>query len=326
MRAVVIRRPGGPEVLEIGERPVPEPGAGQVRVRVHASALNRADLLQRRGRYPAPPGAPADVPGLEYAGTVEANGPGAGLWAPGNRVMGIVPGGGHAEYLCVYEREAVRIPQKLSWEEAAAVPEAFITAYDALFSHLDLAKGERLLIHAVGSGVGTAATQLARAAGATVIGTSRSPEKLERARELGMSHGVLSTDAEIGPLIREATGGAGVDAVLDLVGGPLLQATLPTLASRGRVAVLGTMGGSKVELDLGMLLQRRLRITGSVMRTRPLEEKVALARTFSQNVLPLFTSRVIRPVIDRVLPFADVVDAHRQMEENRTFGKVVLRW
>src|SRR5918997_2378874 len=180
MKAIVIARPGGPEVLVQEERPVPEPGPGEVRVRVHASALNRADLLQRRGAYPAPPGAPADIPGLEYAGEGESVGEGAGLWAPGNRVMGIVGGGGHAEYVVVHEREGIRVPQNLSWEEAAAVPEAFLTAYDALFRQLDLTMGERLLIHAVGSGVGTAALQLARAAGAMTIGTSRTPEKLAR--------------------------------------------------------------------------------------------------------------------------------------------------
>ncbi|HEX2204939.1 MAG TPA: alcohol dehydrogenase catalytic domain-containing protein, partial [Longimicrobium sp.] len=175
MKAIVITRPGGPEVLSIEERDVPEPGPGEVRVRVHASALNRADLLQRRGTYPAPPGAPADIPGLEYTGEVDAVGEGAGLWAVGNRVMGIVGGGGHAEYVVVHEREAIRVHQNLGWEEAAAVPEAFLTAYDALFAQLDLQVGERLLIHAVGSGVGTAAVQLARVAGATTLGTSRTP-------------------------------------------------------------------------------------------------------------------------------------------------------
>src|SRR3982750_4276736 len=162
MRAIVIARPGGPEVLELQDRPLPEPGVGQIRVRVRASALNRADLLQRRGSYPAPPGAPADIPGMEYAGEVDAVGEGAGLWAVGNRVMGIVGGGGHAEYVVVHEREAIRVPHPLSWEEAAAIPEAFLTAYDALFRQLDLKMGERLLVLAVGSGVGTAALQLAR--------------------------------------------------------------------------------------------------------------------------------------------------------------------
>lgn len=326
MRAVTIRESGGPEVLEIRERPVPEPGPGEVRVRVRASALNRADLLQRRGSYPAPPGVPADIPGLEYGGEVDAVGAGTGLWAPGNRVMGIVGGGAHAEYLCVREAEAVRVPQKLPWEEAAAVPEAFMTAYDALFTRLDLETGDRLLIHAVGSGVGTAALQLGRAAGAIVLGTSRSADKLARAVELGLHTGIDTSREELAEAVGTATEGRGVDAVLDLVGGPLLEATLPLLADRARVALVGTVAGHRVEIDLGTLLRRRVRLEGTVLRTRAPEEKAALARAFSQNVIPLFTSGRIRPVVDRVLPFADIADAHREMEANRTFGKIVLRW
>lgn len=308
------------------QRPVPEPGPGEIRVRVSASALNRADLLQRRGGYPAPPGAPADIPGLEYAGTVHAIGPGVGMWAVGNRVMGLVPGGGHAEYLCVPEGEAVRIPQKLGWEEAAAVPEAFMTAYDALFSLLDLQAGQTLLIHAVGSGVGTAALQLARAAGAVTVGTSRTAAKLRRAGELGLGTGIDTSAEEFGEATERATSGHGVDAVLDLVGGPLLQATIPLLAPGGRIALVGLVAGTRIELDLALLLRRRAWLIGTVLRTRTHREKAALARAFSQNVLPLFTAGHVRPIIDRVLPFADVAEAHREMEANRTFGKVVLRW
>ena len=326
MKAIVIARPGGPEVLVQEERPVPEPGPGEVRVRVHASALNRADLLQRRGAYPAPPGAPADVPGLEYAGEVDAVGEGAGLWAVGNRVMGIVGGGGHAEYVVVHEREAIRVPQNLSWEEAAAVPEAFLTAYDALFRQLDLKMGERLLIHAVGSGVGTAAVQLARAAGATTIGTSRTPEKLARAAELGLEVGIDTGREDLAEAVNQATYGSGVHAVLDLVGGRLLEASLRVLALRGRVIVVGTTAGSKAEIDLGVLLRRRLQMIGTVLRSRPLEEKIALAREFSGSVLPLLSSGRIRPVVDTVFPFSDIRKAHERMEDNASFGKIVLRW
>ena len=326
MKAIVIARPGGPEVLVEEERPVPEPGPGEIRVRVHASALNRADLLQRRGTYPAPPGAPADVPGLEYAGEVEAVGEGAGLWAVGNRVMGIVGGGGHAEYVVVHEREAIRIPQPLSWEEAAAIPEAFLTAYDALFRQLDLKMGERLLIHAVGSGVGTAALQLARAAGATVIGTSRTAEKLRRAEELGLEVGVDTSREDLAEAVNQATYGSGVHAVLDLVGGKLLEASLRVVALRGRVVVVGTTGGTRAEVDLGLLLRRRIHLFGTVLRTRPLEEKIALAREFSNSVLPLLSSNRIRPVVDQVFPFRDIRKAHERMEENASFGKIVLTW
>ena len=326
MRAVVVTAPGGPEVLELQERATPEPGPSQVRVRVRASALNRADLLQRRGAYPAPAGAAADVPGLEYAGEVDAVGEGVSLWAPGNRVMGIVGGGGHAEYLCVHEREAMRVPDELSWEEAAAVPEVFLTAYDALFRQLGVRVGERLLIHAVGSGVGTAAVQLARVAGAPTLGTSRTAEKLERARELGLEVGIDASAADWAAAVERETGGEGVSAILDLVGGGYLEGNLRVLAPLGRAIVVGTIAGRKAELDLGLLLRKRLRLLGTVLRSRPLEEKIALARDFSAHALPLFASGRLRPVVDRVFGFDRVREAHALMESNDTFGKIVLRW
>jgi NADPH:quinone reductase len=326
VRAIVITRPGGPEVLEEREVPTPEPGPGQIRVRVRASALNRADLLQRLGRYPAPPGHPQDIPGLEYAGEVDALGRDSGLWAPGNRVMGIVGGGGHAEYVCVHEREAMRAPHTLTWEEAAAVPEVFLTAFDALFHRLELSVGERLLIHAVGSGVGTAALQLARAGGATVLGTSRSPGKLARAVSLGLDAGIDASDSQWAAKVLEATDGQGVDAILDLVGGPYLEDGLRVLASKGRMVVVGTVAGGKATLDLGMLLRKRIRITGTVLRSRPLEEKIVLVREFANGVLPLLASQKIRPVVDRVLPFSAIREAHRLLERNESFGKLVLTW
>lgn len=325
MRAIVITRPGGPDVLEEQERPVPEPGPSQIRVRVHASALNRADLLQRRGGYPAPAGWPQDIPGLEYAGTVDAVGPGAGLWAPGSRVMGIVGGGAHAEYVCVHEREAIRVPHNLSWEEAAGVPEAFLTAYDALFRQLDVQVGERVLIHAVGSGVGTAAVQLAGAAGAATIGTSRTPGKLERARELGL-HTAIDANHDWVEAVRRETENAGVAAVVDLVGGDYLPRDLDVVAERGRIVLVGTVAGSRAEIDLRTVLSRRVRIIGTVLRARPVEEKIQLAREFSEHALPLFASGRVRPVIDHVFPIDHIADAHRLLESNRTFGKLVLRW
>src|SRR4051812_23697484 len=196
MRAVIITKPGGSDVLEIQDRPAPEPGLGQIRVRVRASALNRADVSQRRGNYPAPPGSPADVSGMEYAGEVEALGPGTSLWKTGDRVMGIIGGGGHAEYVCVHEREGIRAPRSMSWENAAAIPEAFLTAYDALFNRLQVRAGETVLIHAVASGVGTAALQLARWTGLRVLGTARSAVKLERARRLGLDVAIDSSEGD----------------------------------------------------------------------------------------------------------------------------------
>lgn len=326
MRAIVITKRGKPDVLKMMERPVPVPGPSEIRVRVRASALNRADLLQRRGSYPVPADAPADIPGLEYAGEVDALGSGAGLWAKGSRVMGIVGGGGHAEYVVVHEREAMRIPQNLTWQEAAAIPEVFLTAYDALFTRLDLQMGERLLIHAVGSGVGTAALQLADAAGARTIGTSRSPEKLERAAELGLVKGIDSSGKEWPTAVQMATGGEGVHAILDLVGGSYVPANLALLTTLGRMVVVGTVAGGKADLDLGMLLRKRAQITGTVLRARPLEEKIALAREFSDATLPLFSSGRIRPIIDRSYNFTEIQKAHEEMEANENFGKIVVEW
>ena len=326
MRTIVISRPGGPDVLEERERPVPRPGPSEVRVRIHASALNRADLLQRRGGYPAPQGAPSDVPGLEYAGEVDSVGAGVTLWEPGDRVMGIVGGGGHAEYLVVHEREAMRVPDRLSWEEAGAIPEVFLTAYDALFRQLHLQIGERLLIHAVGSGVGTAAVQLARVAGVVTLGSSRTPDKLERARSLGLDVSIDGSTPDWPEQVERATLGGGVNAVLDLVGGTYLPGNLRVLSPRGRLIIVGTVAGAREELNLGLLLHKRLRLIGTVLRTRPLEEKIALARDFSDHALPLFDAARLHPVIDRVFPFSEIRKAHEAMEGNATFGKVVLVW
>jgi putative PIG3 family NAD(P)H quinone oxidoreductase len=326
MRAVVITKPGGPDVLAIEERPAPEPGPGQVRVRVRASALNRADIGQRLGRYPAPPGYPPDIPGLEFAGEVESAGGGSSLFNAGDRVMGIVAGGGHAELLCVHERELIPVPSNLSWEEAAAIPEVFLTAYDAMFIRMELSAGMSLLIHAVGSGVGTAAVQLARIAGIAAIGTTRTQSKLDRAKELGLPNGVITSDPEWETEVIRMSGGSGVNAILDLLGGGFLAANLRVLAQRGRLLVVGTTAGASAELDLRTVLQRRLRIEGTVLRARPLEEKIALAREFSARMLPYLASGQLKAVIDSVLPFEKVAAAHERMESNVNFGKIVLIW
>jgi NADPH2:quinone reductase len=255
MKAIIITRPGGPEVLEMQERPKPEPGVGQVRVRVHASALNRADLMQREGNYPVPPGVPADMTGMEYAGEVDAVGPSATLWKVGDRVMGIIGGGGHAEYLLVHEREAMPIPKAMSWEDAAAIPEVFLTAYDALFRRLALRTGETLLIHAIGSGVGTAALQIARVAGARVVGTARSPEKLERAKQLGLDVAIDASRGDWVAQVEAAIGAERVHAVVDLVGGSYLEGNLRVLALRGRIVMVGLTGGATAALNMGVLLR-----------------------------------------------------------------------
>ena len=326
MRAVIITRPGGAEVLEVQERPKPEPGVGQIRVRVRASALNRADLMQREGNYPVPPGVPADMPGMEYAGEVDALGASASMWKTGDRVMGIIGGAGHAEYLCVHEREAMPVPPAMSWEDAGAIPEVFLTAYDALFNRLALNTGETVLIHAVGSGVGTAGLQIARAAGARVVGTARSPDKLERAKKLGLDVAIDSSRGDWVAQVEAAIGAERVDALLDLVGGNYLEGNLRVLTMRGRMVVVGLTGGASAPFNMSVLLRKRLTIVGTMLRSRPLEEKIALARDFSERGVPLFESGRLKPIVDRVFAFDEIRAAHQLMESNDTFGKIVLVW
>lgn len=326
MREIVITEPGGPDVLELREAPEPEPGPGEIRVRVRAVGVNRADLLQRRGLYPAPAEAAPDVPGLEYAGAVDAVGPGVSNWSPGDRVMGLIGGGAYAEAVVVPADLAIPIPERLSFEEAAAVPEAFITAHDAVFTLIGLQARDRLLIHAVGSGVGTAALQLAREAGARVFGTSRSSTKLERAIDLGLELGIDPEVDNFADAILEHTSGHGVHGVLDLVGAGYLADNLRVLALKGRMAVVGLVSGARAEVDLGILLRNRLTIIGMSLRNRFHDEKVAATRAFAEATLPLLEAGRVRPVIDTVYPASEVREAHRYMESNRNFGKIVLSW
>jgi NADPH:quinone reductase-like Zn-dependent oxidoreductase len=263
---------------------------------------------------------------MEYAGEVESVGPASTMWPVGSRVMGIIGGGGHAEYVCVHEREVLPIPSELSFEEGAAIPEVFLTAYDALFRQLDVRVGERILVHAIGSGVGTATLQLAWLGGVTVYGTSRSVSKLERAKGLGLVHAIDASSNEWPARVEALAGANGVHAVVDLVGGGYLRDNLRLLAPRGRLLVVGLTGGNRAEVDLGVVLRKRLKIIGTALRSRPLEEKAALAREFSQRIVPFFESRQLRPVIERVLPFTRIADAHAEMASNTTFGKLVLRW
>jgi NADPH:quinone reductase len=325
MRAAIYTDAGGPEVIRIGEVPKPEVRPGYIRVRVRAAGLNRADLIQRRGHYAAPAGWPADIPGLEYAGEVEAV-RNVTRWTPGDRVMGLVGGGAQAELVTVHQDEALAIPDGLSYAEAAAIPEAFLTAYDALVTRGRLAAGERVLIHAVGSGVGTAAAQIAKHLGATVLGTSRSAAKLARALVYGLDHGIDTARGSF----REAVGEP-VHVVLDVLGGPAFADNLAVLAPRGRLVLLGFLAGGRFTGDLGPILRHRLEVIGTVMRARGLDERVPLVREFAERMLPLFDQRIehaspLRPVLERAFPMAELPDAHRLMESNETFGKVVLTW
>ena len=326
MRAVVFKGKGGPEVIAVETVPDPVPARHEVLVRVRAAALNRADLLQRRGLYPPPPGVRSDVPGLELAGEVAALGEGVTGWRPGDRVMAIASGEAQAELCVVHERMLLRVPERLSLEEAGALPEAGITSHDALFTLGGLRPGMVVLVHAVGSGVATLALQLARAAGATVIGTSRTAAKLDRARALGLDHGILVKEdpPRFAEEVRAITHGEGSPLLLELVGGSYLSEDLAAVAPGGRVVVIGTMAGPRAQLDLGLLLRARASIHGTTLRQRPLEEKMRATIAFGRDVLPLVNAGRVRPIVETVLPLEAAREAHERMERNESFGKVVL--
>ena len=326
MRALTILDPGGGEPLAVRDVAAPAPSAGEVLVQVRAAGLNRADLLQSAGHYPAPPDAPADIPGLEFAGEIVRLGAGVREWALGDRVFGVVAGGAQAELLVTHARTLARVPERLGWTEAAAVPEAFVTAYDALVDQAELRPGELVLIHAVASGVGLAAVQLARAMGALPFGTSRSPDKLAAARALGMVDGVALADGltPLADAVSGWTGGRGVDVVLDLVGGDYLPASLEMLATRGRLMLVGSLAGRSATVDLSTLLRRRLTVRGTVLRARPLEEKIMVARHFAAHVVPLLAAGTVHPVVDAVFPLEAAAEAYARLASNRVVGKVVL--
>jgi NADPH2:quinone reductase len=326
MKAVVITRPGDAGVLEICEVPTPQAQENEARVRVRAVGLNRADILQRMGRYPAPPGSPQDIPGIEFAGEVDQLGPHAQNLTVGQKVFGLCGGGAYAEHVVVRADHLAGIPDNLSWEEAAAVPEAFITAYDAVFSQAQLQAGESLLVHAAGSGVGTAAIQLARAHDANAYGTSRTAKKLERASELGLQQSVV---LEKDPLVlvdevKKWTNGKGVDVILDLVGAAYFEANLQALAQKGRLILVGTTSGAEATLKFGVVMSKRLTIRGTVLRSRSDEEKAEVTKAFATNVVPLLANGSVKPVVDRSYRMSEVQEAHRRMEADENFGKIVL--
>src|SRR5262245_42549111 len=326
MKAVVITRFGGPEVLEIQEVPAPQPGTDEVLVHVRSSALNRADLLQRRGGYAAPPDVPQNIPGLEFAGEVAELGTNAHRWNKGDRVMGIIGGGAHAEFVTTHQDAVCAVPPNLEWPAAGAVPEVFITAHDAL-QQAGFKAGENVLIHAVGSGVGLSATQLVRALGGRAFGTSRTPDKIERANPFGLESGYSVPEpgalAGLSGFAKSVTS-SGFNVVLDLTGGPYFAASLEAMALRGRLILIGGVAGGKTEVDLYQILGKRLHVIGTVLRARSLEEKIAITAAFAREVVPLLANGTIQPVIDSVFPLDQIQDAHRRLESNETFGKVVL--
>ncbi len=324
MKAVVIDAFGGPEQLALRDCPMPQPGAGEVRVRVAAAGVNRADLLQRRGRYPPPKPFDPRFPGLEYAGVVDACGAGVERPTVGDRVMGLIPGGAQAEYVVVAADETLPVPESLDLVSAGGVPEAFLTAFDALYLQGALGEAQTCLVRGASSGVGIAGCQLARGFGNPCIGTTRSPDKCRPLIELGASHALLDSE-QLPEQVREITAGAGVAVVMDLVGGAALNSNVAMLALRGSVVCVGLLGGTESALNLMTLLARRARVIGTVMRSRPAQERIELVSVFRHRVLPLFVAGALRPVIADTFPITDVAAAHRVMEENRHFGKLILR-
>ncbi|MFT4569963.1 MAG: NADPH2:quinone reductase [Hyphomicrobiaceae bacterium] len=325
MKAIVIPEYGAADVLDLREVPAPVPGPEDLLVEVKAAALNRGDLLQRMGLYPQPGPKPEyEIPGLEYAGVVREVGNRVERFQVGDRVMGLLSGGGYAELVSVHERLASPIPGNLDFRQAAALPEACITAHDAL-DQARMRCGETVLVHAAGSGVGIAGVQIAKALGASVVfGTAGSAEKLTRAAQLGVDVGINYHEADFAEVILEQTQGRGVDIVLDFIGASYLKQNIACLASQGRMVVIGLMGGMRAELNLVAVLQKRLEIRGTVLRTRSLEEKALATRAFERSVLPHIESGRIRPVVDRVFALAEATAAHQLMESNANFGKIVL--
>ncbi len=325
MKAVLMSGLGGIEFLHIGQHPDPERKEDELLVRIRATALNRADLLQRRGKHPAPKGVP-DILGLEMAGEVVDVGPAAGNWKPGDRVCALLPGGGYAERIAIPAGLAMPVPSNLSFEEAAAIPEVFLTAYQNLFNVAGLSRGQTVLVHAGASGVGTAAIQLIREAGARSLITAGSPEKIDCCLRLGAGAAWNYKEGPFAPWVAEKSAGRGVDIVLDFVGAPYFEQNLASLATDGKMVVVGTLGGAEVAaFNLRTLMSKRLQLSGAALRSMDTQRKIALTRSFSEFALPRFADGRLVPVIDSVFDWTEVGKAHERMESNRNFGKIVLR-
>lgn len=322
MRAVVIREYGGPEVLTLAEVPDPVPGPDEILVRVAHTAINRADTLQRQGAYPDPQRRDHEIPGLEYAGTVAAVGDRVTKWSVGDRVMGIEAGACYAEMLVTHERQALPIPASIELADAAALPEVFLTAWDALVVQGGLTSGRWALVHAGASGVGTAAIQIASAIGARIAVTC-SAGKMDACRQLGADLVLERSPADWAGELKRAVPG-GVDVVLDVIGGEEANRNLASVAPQGTIVQVGLMGGGQTPVNLGLLLVKRVRWIGTTLRARPIEQKAALSQRFIAEMIPLFESGALRPVVDSRYPIAEIADAHRHMEANANIGKILI--
>ncbi len=322
MKAIIITKPGLPGVLELSEVDKPEPAKGEILIKVKAVGVNRADCIQRQGRYPAPADCPQDIPGLEYAGVVEKSGGSA--FKKGDKVFGLVGGGSYAEYLVTHERTVARMPKKMSFVQAAAVPEAFVTAYDAIVEQGQLKSGQFVLVNAAGSGVGMAALQICKTLGAKCVGTVRSKSKADRLAELGFKNIIVCTDGKFSKDIVPLTHDNNVDLVVELVGGDYIEEDLNCLAPKGKIILIGLLAGNRTQVNLGALLSKRATIKGTTLRARPLEEKIAAAQLLTKNICPLFESGDLKPNIDRVFSLSEAAEAHKMMEKNENLGKIVL--
>jgi putative PIG3 family NAD(P)H quinone oxidoreductase len=323
MKAIVFDEPGDESVLHLGEVPAPDLAPGQLRLRVAATAVNRADLMQRQGMYPPPPGA-SSVLGLECAGEVAEVASDVSGWKVGDRAMALLPGGGYAEEVVVHAGSAMPVPERLELEEVAALPEVFLTVYLNVFELGALPDAGTALVHGGGSGIGTAAIQLVRASGGRVLVTAGSEQKCGRCRQLGADVAVNYRDGDFVAACQEATDGRGVDVVLDSIGAPYLEKNLACLALNGRLVLIGLMGGAKAEISLATLLMRRLHLIGSTLRARPVEEKAAIVRGFLARFGAALEKGEIGPVVDRILPLGDAAEAHRIVKASEHFGKLVL--
>ncbi len=323
MTVIGIRAPGGPDMLVPEQRPLPQPGAGEVLVKVAAAGVNRPDVMQRLGLYPPPPGA-SDIPGLEIAGQVVALGPGATRWKLGDQVMALVSGGGYAEYCAAHESHCLPVASGLSLIEAAAIPETFFTVWHNVFERGRLASGETLLVHGGSSGIGTTAIQLAKAFGARVIATAGSTEKCAACRKLGADVAVNYKTEDFVAASKAATGGKGADVILDMVGGDYIPRNYEAAAVEGRVVQIGFQGGSKGTVDFVRVMLKRLTHTGSTLRSRSVADKGAIARALEERVLPMIAAGRVKPVIDSTFALADAAAAHTRLESSGHIGKIVL--
>lgn len=323
MLAIEIREPGEPDVLVAVERPMPAPGVGDVLIRVAAAGVNRPDVFQRRGRYPPPPGA-SDIPGLEVSGVIDALGPGVSEWRVGDAVCALVTGGGYAEYGVAPSPQCLPVPRGMDVLTAAAIPETFFTVWTNVFQCGRLQRDESILVHGGSSGIGTTAIQLAKARGARVFATAGSAEKCAACERLGAERAINYRDADFAAVVRELTGGRGVDVVLDMVGGDYFARNIDVLAVGGRLIEIATLQGVKAELNIQTIMQRRLTVTGSTLRARPVADKAAIAAELRQHVWPLLESGAVKPIIHATFPLRHAAEAHRVMESGAHIGKLLL--